>query len=91
MEEFNKNICVQTPDTFTAQRTVPGNTRIEETVLQIYVIDGEGGNLLSAKTAQDLALVDQPVDHHKHATQSRKQHKYTSMKRSKDTRNYKQV
>ena len=24
---------------------------------QIYVIDGAGGNLLSAKTAQDLALV----------------------------------
>ena len=27
------------------------------TVSQIYVIDGAGGNLLSAKTAQDLALV----------------------------------
>jgi hypothetical protein len=29
------------------------------TVSQIYVIDGSGGNLLSAKTAQDLALVQQ--------------------------------
>jgi hypothetical protein len=28
-------------------------------VSQIYVIDGSGGNLLSAKTAQDLALVQQ--------------------------------
>ena len=50
------------------------------TVSQIYVIDGAGGNLLSAKTAQDLALVqlankfssfpeqDQQTDHHTHTT-----------------------
>ena len=83
-EEFNKNICVRIPDTFTAQGTIPGNTRIEETVysIQIYVIDGAGGNLLSAKTAQNVALVqlankisrfpeqEQQTDHHKNATQS---------------------
>ena len=76
-EEFNKDICVRIPDTFTAQGTIPGNTKIEETVysIQIYVIDGAGGNLLSAKTAQDVALVqlankEQQTDHHKNATQS---------------------
>ena len=51
------------------------------TVSQIYVIDGAGGNLLSAKTAQDLAFVQlankisslpdqEQTDHHKNATQS---------------------
>ena len=81
------------------------------TVSQIYVIDGAGGNLLSAKTAQDLAFVQlankisslpdqEQTDHHKNATQSppppttresNPVQNNTSMPRSKDTRNYKQV
>ena len=47
----------QTPLPLKGQFQATVESKKRYTVSQIYVIDGAGGNLLSAKTAQDLALV----------------------------------
>ena len=47
----------QTPLPLKGQFQATLESKKRYTVSQIYVIDGAGGNLLSAKTAQDLALV----------------------------------
>ena len=72
----------QTPLPLKGQFQATLESKKRYTVSQIYVIDGAGGNLLSAKTAQDLAFVqlankisslpdqEQQTDHHKNATQS---------------------
>ena len=72
----------QTPLPLKGQFQATLESKKRYTVSQIYVIDGAGGNLLSAKAAQDLAFVqlankisslpdqEQQTDHHKNATQS---------------------
>ena len=71
----------QTPLPLKGQFQATLESKKRYTVSQIYVIDGAGGNLLSAKTAQDLAFVQlankipslpdqEQTDHHKNATQS---------------------
>ena len=47
----------QTPLPLNGQFQATLESKKRYTVSQIYVIDGTGGNLLSAKTAQDLALI----------------------------------
>ena len=92
-EKLNKKVSLQKSSTkiyaygFQAPLPLKGQfqatleSKKRYTVSQIYVIDGAGG-LLSAKTAQDLALVqlankissfpeqDKQTHHHKNATQS---------------------
>ena len=72
----------QTPLPLKGQFQTTIESKKRYTVSQIYVIDGAGGNLFGAKTAQDLALVqldnkissfaeqDQQTNHHKNATRS---------------------
>ena len=60
MQKFNQNIYAygfQTPLPLKGRFQATLESKKRYTVSQIYVIDGAGGNLLSAKTAQDLALV----------------------------------
>ena len=73
----------QTPLPLKGQFQATPESKKRYTVSQIYVIDGAGGNLLSAKTAQDLALVqlankissfpeqEKQTDQNRNTTQSR--------------------